>query len=73
MSAVIDPGARRRRRPILELRAGNCLSHPTTGSYQLVFQREEHIVVRRVAASHYFLPNVSATFQGRDIFAPVAA
>ena len=29
--------------------------------------------VRHITAEHYFLSPVSATFHGRDVFAPVAA
>jgi S-adenosylmethionine hydrolase len=38
----------------------------------LVYGREKH-KARAVTASKYFLKNVSQTFHGRDVFAPVAA
>jgi hypothetical protein len=37
----------------------------------LIYEREENLEVRHITADHYFLNPVSATFQGRDIFAPV--
>jgi S-adenosylmethionine hydrolase len=38
----------------------------------LLFGREENVKVRHITADHYFLNPVSNTFQGRDVFAPVA-
>jgi S-adenosylmethionine hydrolase len=45
---------------------------PDNGVLSLVYAREEHVTVRHITATHYFLQPVSPTFHGRDIFAPVA-
>jgi S-adenosylmethionine hydrolase len=37
----------------------------------LIYEKEENVEVRHITSDHYFLNPVSATFQGRDIFAPV--
>jgi hypothetical protein len=46
---------------------------PDNGVLSLLFAREENAQVWHVTADHYFLNPVSNTFQGRDIFAPIAA
>jgi hypothetical protein len=45
---------------------------PDNGVLSLVLKREESVEVRHITADHYFLNPVSNTFQGRDIFAPIA-
>ena len=45
---------------------------PDNGVLSLIYEREENVEVRHITSDHYFLNPVSATFQGRDIFAPVA-
>jgi len=70
---VIDPGVGTARRPILVDTGRQLFIAPDNGVLSLIFEREERVEVRHITASHYFLPNVSATFQGRDVFAPVAA
>ena len=46
---------------------------PDNGVLSLIYEREESVEVRHITSDHYFLNPVSATFQGRDIFAPVVA
>jgi S-adenosylmethionine hydrolase len=69
---VIDPGVGTRRRPILVEAAGQFFVAPDNGVLSPVFSREKH-KTRHITSREYFLDNVSATFHGRDIFAPVAA
>jgi S-adenosyl-L-methionine hydrolase (adenosine-forming) len=46
---------------------------PDNGVLSLIYAREERFSVRHITAEHYFLPELSKTFHGRDIFSPVAA
>jgi len=69
---VVDPGVGGSRRPILVDTGKYRFIAPDNGVLSLVYEREERFQVRHVTAEHYFLQPVSATFHGRDIFAPVA-
>jgi hypothetical protein len=69
---VVDPGVGTQRRPILAEAAGQYFVAPDNGVLSMIFSREK-CKVRQITASRYFLSPVSATFHGRDIFAPVAA
>jgi len=71
--AVVDPGVGSARRPILVSTGRYKFVAPDNGVLSLVCEREKEFQVRCVTAEHYFLKPVSHTFQGRDIFAPVAA
>ena len=70
---VVDPGVGTARRPLAALVDGYAYVAPDNGVLTRVLAnaREAHIVeiVERVAPAD----NVSATFHGRDIFAPAAA
>jgi hypothetical protein len=46
---------------------------PDNGVLSLIYEREENVLVRHANVEHYYLPAVSKTFHGRDVFAPVAA
>jgi S-adenosylmethionine hydrolase len=70
---VVDPGVGTSRRPVLANSRAYKFVAPDNGVLSLIYEREENVVVRHITADHYFLNPVSATFQGRDIFAPVAA
>ena len=69
---VVDPGVGGARRPILVNAGLYQFVAPDNGVLSLVYEREERVSVRHISAEHYFLPNVSNTFHGRDVFAPVA-
>jgi hypothetical protein len=69
---VVDPGVGTARRPILAEAAGQLFLAPDNGVLSMVLDREKHRV-RAVTNEKLFLKPVSATFHGRDIFAPVAA
>jgi S-adenosylmethionine hydrolase len=69
---VVDPGVGTARRPLLVEAAGQFFIAPDNGVLSIVFSREKH-KARHITAERYFLKNVSRTFHGRDIFAPVAA
>ena len=70
---VVDPGVGTSRRPIVAETARHLFVAPDNGVLSLVFEREERITVRQITDESIFLKPVSATFQGRDLFAPVAA
>jgi hypothetical protein len=69
---VVDPGVGTARRPILVEAAGQYFVGPDNGVLAMVYSRAKH-KVRLIANDRYFRQPVSATFHGRDIFAPVAA
>jgi S-adenosylmethionine hydrolase len=72
--AVVDPGVGTSRKPIaVESEAGARFIGPDNG---LLRSAAEEAGVRRIVelrSPRYRLPEVSATFHGRDIFAPAAA
>jgi S-adenosylmethionine hydrolase len=71
--AVVDPGVGGLRRPILAEIDGRLFVAPDNGllSYPLAFAQGHRI--RNLTAREYWRHPVSASFQGRDVFAPVAA
>lgn len=71
---VIDPGVGTERKPILMEALGQYFIAPDNGVLSLVRKRERgHVIVREIANRDLFLPRSSATFHGRDVFAPAAA
>jgi S-adenosylmethionine hydrolase len=70
---VVDPGVGTARRPVLMEAAGQYFIAPDNGVLSMVQSREQGAKFRLISNSQYFLPKVSATFHGRDVFAPVAA
>jgi len=70
---VVDPGVGTARRPIVASAGHYRFVAPDNGVLSLLFGREENVKVWHITADHYFLNPVSHTFQGRDVFAPVAA
>ncbi|HUK29744.1 MAG TPA: SAM-dependent chlorinase/fluorinase [Candidatus Acidoferrum sp.] len=70
---IVDPGVGTERRPILVSANNQYFIAPDNGVLSLVYEREDPLVVRHITSEHYFTRPVSATFHGRDIFAPVAA
>ena len=70
---VVDPGVGTARRPILATADQSYFVAPDNGVLSLIYERESAVSVRHITAEHHFLNPVSATFHGRDIFAPVAA
>lgn len=69
---VVDPGVGTARRPILVEAHGHWFVGPDNGVLARVY-REPPATVREITAQEFFLPGLSRTFHGRDIFAPVAA
>lgn len=70
---VIDPGVGSTRR-VLAVKASNqVFLAPDNGVLKYIWRECPDAEVRAVEQSSLFLPKVSQTFHGRDIFAPVAA
>jgi len=72
--AVVDPGVGTARRPVLLVtQAEKFYVGPDNGLFTRVIEREGFQAAYMLTQSAYFLPQVSATFHGRDLFGPVAA
>lgn len=75
--AVVDPGVGSARRAILIKAGEQFFVGPDNGIFSYVCDREENLGVTpevfHLTNTKYFRHPVSATFNGRDIFAPVAA
>lgn len=71
--AVVDPGVGSSRRPIVIRTGSHYFVGPDNGLFSYVYDCEPSGEIFHVTASEYFRPSLSATFHGRDIFAPVAA
>jgi S-adenosylmethionine hydrolase len=70
---VVDPGVGTSRRAVLVETRDYCLVGPDNGVLWPAASRNTVQRVIHLTRSRYFLPELSATFHGRDIFAPVAA
>lgn len=71
--AVVDPGVGSARRPIVVEAGGHLFVGPDNGVFSMVRARDAKNRVREIVNPKWMLPQVSRTFHGRDIFAPVAA
>ena len=71
--AVVDPGVGTTRRAIAATAGGRFFVAPDNGLLTYVFNNEEVVLTHEIASDHYLRRPVSTTFQGRDVFAPVAA
>jgi len=70
---VIDPGVGSPRAAIAARSSRYLFVGPDNGVLSWALSREQKVVVHKIENPKYFLQNVSSTFHGRDIFAPVAA
>ena len=71
--AVVDPGVGSTRRPIIVSANEQFFVGPDNGLFTYINDREPSHRIFHVTAERYFRREVSTTFHGRDIFAPVAA
>ena len=75
--AVVDPGVGSARRPILIQARDRFFVGPDNGIFSYVCDSRENLGVTpeifHLTNAKYFRHPVSATFNGRDVFAPVAA
>ncbi len=71
--AVVDPGVGSTRRPIVVQAGRHFFVGPDNGLFSFVYAREPHVRVYHATRAEFHRPQPSATFHGRDIFAPLAA
>jgi S-adenosylmethionine hydrolase len=71
--AVVDPGVGSGRRPLLIEAEGSFFIGPDNGLLSLALEGKKTGRIIHLANQSYHLKPTSATFHGRDIFAPVAA
>lgn len=70
--AVVDPGVGSTRRALLVVGGKQFFIGPDNGLFSYVIDRERPVRVFQLTNEKYFRHPVSATFHGRDVFAPVA-
>jgi S-adenosylmethionine hydrolase len=70
---VVDPGVGSERHILALNHKRHIFIAPNNGVLTLLIDAEKSDTIIRVHKADYFLEPVSSTFQGRDIFAPVAA
>ncbi len=73
VAAVVDPGVGSSRRILWARSAERQYLAPDNGLLDWVAHEEPFLETREVSARELWLDEVSSTFHGRDIFAPVAA
>lgn len=71
--AVIDPGVGGKRRPIAVLADNHFFVGPDNGLFWPIIETQEHSEVIHLSDKMYWMREISPTFHGRDIFAPVAS
>lgn len=69
--AVVDPGVGGQRRPLAVQSGSHTFVGPDNGIFTSVLDSNSRCI--ELTQKQYFLKNVSATFHGRDVFAPIAA
>jgi S-adenosylmethionine hydrolase len=72
---VVDPGVGSMRRPLLVEAGTHYFIGPDNGVFSQIYEDTDPqaLNVFHLTSEEHFLPAVSSTFHGRDIFAPVAA
>ena len=70
---VVDPGVGSERRAIAVQTANACFVAPDNGVLSYVLASGTPLAQVELTRSEYWLPEISQTFHGRDIFAPVGA
>ena len=71
--AVVDPGVGSQRRAIAVQTSKYFFVGPDNGLLSWALRQEKILAIHALENQRYFLEEVSQTFHGRDIFAPVAA
>lgn len=71
--AVVDPGVGTARRGLALRALGQFWVGPDNGLFTPILRADPAARAFVLAEPRYFLPKISATFHGRDVFAPVAA
>lgn len=71
---IVDPGVGSARRPLLVRAGHNYFIGPDNGVFSRIYETDRGVIEAiNITSLHYFLTSQSPTFQGRDVFAPVAA
>lgn len=70
---VVDPGVGSERRALAVEAQNRYFIAPDNGVLKWIVDRYSNCKVMGLNQSKYFLPTISRTFHGRDVFAPVAA
>ncbi|MBD3162117.1 MAG: hypothetical protein GF346_07395 [Candidatus Eisenbacteria bacterium] len=70
---VVDPGVGTQRRAIVVDTPEHLFVGPDNGVFSRVYATEPRAVVREIRNESLMLSQISDTFHGRDLFAPVAA
>ncbi len=71
--AIVDPGVGSARRAILVTAGEYFFVAPDNGLLSFVFNGEKEYRVFELTDRKFFAENISASFHGRDVFAPAAA
>jgi S-adenosylmethionine hydrolase len=71
--AIVDPGVGSERRAIVVEGGAYRFVGPDNGVFSYVYAREANVRVFQIASDQFLRADLSRTFQGRDLFAPVAA
>ena len=69
---VVDPGVGSARRPLLVTAGLHYFIGPDNGLFSRIYETAEDLSVLHVTADHYFLTRERSTFDGKDVFAPLA-
>ncbi|NLW49619.1 MAG: SAM-dependent chlorinase/fluorinase [Candidatus Brocadiaceae bacterium] len=70
---VVDPGVGSERAVLCMRKGGQTFLAPDNGLLSIIAEATGYQELREVTETQYFLKERSATFHGRDVFAPVAA
>jgi S-adenosylmethionine hydrolase len=70
---VVDPGVGGKRRPILVSVDNHFFVGPDNGLFWPIIELQREIDIIELTEKKYWLTDISSTFHGRDIFAPVSA
>ena len=71
--AVVDPGVGSERRCIGLETEGHLFVGPDNGIFWPVIKDHKETRIVHLTTESYFLPHITCTFHGREVFAPVAA
>jgi S-adenosylmethionine hydrolase len=70
---VVDPAVGSKRKPLIVITDYHYFVGPDNGVFSRIYNSSARCRVYQVTAEHYFLPERSSTFHGRDVFGPIAA
>ncbi|GJM16486.1 MAG: hypothetical protein DHS20C13_18130 [Thermodesulfobacteriota bacterium] len=70
---VVDPGVGSERKPIIVQTEEGIFIGPDNGVFSFVLKESKRVNIFEITNTEFMLEDLSRTFHGRDIFAPVAA